>query len=137
MTAITGHVVTFLGPPPPVTVLCGSTRYVTKFNQQAEALARQGHVILSIEIATAQSRDEDPQHADPAAKAALDDLHRRKIDIAAGLGGRVLVVSDESGYFGASTRGEIDYARDLGVPVDFLVPASEVLDRRHAAGMFP
>jgi hypothetical protein len=133
--------VTYLGAPPPVTVLCGSTRYYTVFAEQNLTLTLAGHVVLSIgcdlrsdaDLAAAGGLGLDPA----VAKKAMDDLHKRKIDIAAGLGGRVLVVSDASGYFGSSTRGEIDYARDSGVPVDFLVPASAVLDARHRRGMFP
>src|ERR1700749_1591169 len=43
-------------------------------------------------------------------KAMLDTLHRRKIDRS----DRIIVVSDESGYYGESTRGEIDYASEKG-----------------------
>ena len=49
------------------------------------------------------------------AKAGLDELHNRKIDLA----DYVLVVSDETGYFGASTRGEIEYALANGKPVAY------------------
>jgi hypothetical protein len=45
----------------------------------------------------------------------LDRLARRKIALA----DRVVVVSDESGYVGDSTRAEIDYAHTVGVPVTF------------------
>ncbi len=126
-------VLAYLGTPPPVTVLCGSTRYVDVFNAQRQALTEAGHIVLSIEVVTTQSREADPQHSNPELKAALDELHRRKIDVAAahhraGLEGRVLVVSDATGYFGPSTRGEIDYARRVGVPVEFLVAASAALD---------
>jgi hypothetical protein len=48
-------------------------------------------------------------------KAMLDRLHREKID----LSDRIIVVSDHSGYYGTSTRGEIDYARSNDKPVTF------------------
>lgn len=51
-----------------------------------------------------------------ADKAALDDLHLRKID----LSDEIFVVNP-GGYVGASTRREIAYARAAGKPVRFLV----------------
>ncbi len=38
--------------------------------------------------------------------------------------GAVLVVSDETGYFGESTAGEIRYAVEHGKPVEFAKPAA-------------
>ena len=58
---------------------------------------------------------------DSQEKVALDELHKRKIDLA----DDVLVVSDASGYFGESTRSEIEYARAHGKPVRFLVEVAE------------
>ena len=57
-------------------------------------------------------------------KVALDELHKRKID----LSDRVLVLN-VGGYIGDSTRGEIQYARHIvGIPVDYLVPTTDELD---------
>ena len=50
-------------------------------------------------------------------KAALDELHLRKIDLA----DRVLVVNP-GGYVGESTSREIAYARAAGKPVTFSDP---------------
>jgi hypothetical protein len=49
--------------------------------------------------------------------------------------GDVLVVSDESGYFGESTRGEIEYAYRYGKPVRYLYRAAE--DRADEMGIVP
>jgi hypothetical protein len=49
------------------------------------------------------------------AKAALDELHKRKIDLA----DEVLVLN-VGGYIGESTRSEIDYAQEHGKPLRFL-----------------
>ncbi|USC17010.1 hypothetical protein [Rhodococcus sp. 11-3] len=46
-------------------------------------------------------------------KRALDELHKRKIDMAQ----EVIVVTDSTGYVGDSTRGEIAYAEDTCKPV--------------------
>lgn len=53
----------------------------------------------------------------PEQKVVLDDLHRRKIDLA----DRVLVVNP-NGYIGESTRREISYAQAAGKPVAFTDP---------------
>lgn len=49
------------------------------------------------------------------AKAALDELHKRKIDLA-----DEILVLNVGGYIGASTRSEIDYAEKLGKPVRYM-----------------
>jgi hypothetical protein len=66
---------------------------------------------------------------DSAEKVALDQLHKRKIDLA----DYVHVVSDATGYLGASTRGEIEYAITFGKPVEFAEPAAE--KRAREAGL--
>lgn len=108
-------------PRPPVVCLCGSTRFVDEFNRHRKALTEAGEIVLSIEVVTTQAREDDPQHTDPDLKARLDQLHRRKIDLA----DYCLIVSDETGYFGESTTGEIRYAADHRKPILFDVPASE------------
>ena len=54
----------------------------------------------------------------PEQKAALDELHLRKIDLA----DRVLVVNP-GGYVGESTSREIAYARVTGKPSSSPIPA--------------
>jgi hypothetical protein len=62
---------------------------------------------------------------DSAEKVALDELHKRKIDIA----DRVLVLN-VGGYIGESTRGEIEYAEQIGRPIDYLFrPDTERTDQ--------
>ena len=117
----------FGGQRPCIVCLCGSTRFVDEFNRQRKALTEAGEIVLSIEVVTTQAREHDPQHANPELKARLDELHKRKIDLADG----VLVVSDETGYFGESTWGEIRYAVAQGKPVQYVVPAAEA----RAAGL--
>jgi CBS domain-containing protein len=50
-----------------------------------------------------------------ADKVRLDELHLRKIDLA----DRVLVVN-QNGYVGESTRREIEYALSTGKPVQYV-----------------
>jgi hypothetical protein len=54
---------------------------------------------------------------DSTEKVALDELHKRKIDLA----DEVLVLN-VGGYIGSSTRSEIEYAEKLGRPVRYLEP---------------
>lgn len=122
----------FGGPRPRIVVLCGSTRFYDAFQQANYDLTMAGHIVLSVGFyphAKAKHGHGEGVGHDSAEKVALDELHKRKIDLAE----EVLVVSDESGYFGESTRNEIAYARATGKPVRFAVPASEDLDRRLAA----
>ena len=115
-----GLVCDFGGERPLIVCLCGSTRFVNEFNEQRKILTEGGEIVLSIEVVTTQARKDDPQHANPELKARLDELHKRKIDLC----DYVLVVSDESGYFGESTSGEIEYAVSARTPVEFLRPLS-------------
>jgi hypothetical protein len=104
---------------PPVVCLCGSTRFVDEFNRQRRELTERGQIVLAIEIVTTQARHDDPQHADPALKARLDELHKRKIDLA-----DYVLVLNVGGYVGDSTRSEIAYAAARGKPVRYLHPGT-------------
>jgi len=110
-----GLVRDFGGPRPRIVCLCGSTRFVDEFNRQRKALTEAGVIVLSIEVVTTQARSEDPQHANPALKARLDELHKRKIDLADDV-----FVLNVGGYVGESTRSEIEYAERIGRPVSYL-----------------
>ena len=89
--------------------LCGSARFMAQMHELARELGLAGVVVL----APVDAEDAPT----PEQKAALDALHRHKIDLAA----RVLVVNP-GGYVGESTGGEIAYARESGKPVDFTEP---------------
>jgi hypothetical protein len=52
---------------------------------------------------------------DSQQKVMLDELHKRKIDLA-----DYVLVLNVGGYVGQSTRGEIDYALSHGKPVEYL-----------------
>jgi hypothetical protein len=112
-------------PRPTIVVLCGSTRFGNFFHEANLRLTLAGEIVLSIgcdtkndtDIAAAGGFGYDAGQA----KAGLDELHLRKIDLA----DYVLVVSDETGYFGASTRREIEYALANGKPVAYVHDAAE------------
>lgn len=113
------------GTRPSIVVLCGSTRFYDEFQQANYNLTMAGQIVLSVGFyphAKAEHGHGEGVGHDSQEKVALDELHKRKIDLA----DEVLVVSDESGYYGDSTRSEIEYARLHGKPVRFLVTPAEV-----------
>ena len=93
---------------PEVVTLCGSMRYLREMLHVAGELTAEGVVVLA-PFAVVAPEDQHDEH-----KRALDELHRAKIRMS----DRVVVVSDESGYHGESTAGEIRYAGSLGLPVE-------------------
>lgn len=105
---------------PTVTVLCGSTRFYDEFQAANYRLTMAGHIVLSVgfypHAKTEHGHGEGVGH-DSAEKVALDELHKRKIDLA----DRVLVLN-VGGYIGESTRGEIEYAELVGRPIEYLEP---------------
>lgn len=120
--------------PPVIACLCGSTRFYDAFQAANYDLTMAGEIVLSVGFyphAKAQHGHGEGVGHDSSEKVALDELHKRKIDLA----GYVLVVSDETGYFGQSTAGEIAYAVAHGKPVRFAVAASEA--RAREMGLVP
>lgn len=124
-----------LAPIPTIVCLCGSTRFGAAFREANLRRTLAGEIVLSIgcdtktdaDLAAAAEFGGDPE----AVKADLDQLHKRKIDLA----DYCLIVSDETGYFGQSTAGEIRYAVEHGKPVRFAVAAAE--ERAREAGLVP
>jgi hypothetical protein len=103
---------------PEIVVLCGSTRFYDTFQQANYDLTMAGKIVLSVGFyphAKAEHGHGEGVGHDSAEKVALDELHKRKIDLA----DRVLVLN-VGGYIGESTRSEIAYALDAGTPVDYL-----------------
>jgi hypothetical protein len=121
-------------PMPTIVCLCGSTRFGNYFRAANLRLTLAGQIVLSIGCDT--KSDDDLAAANDLgvnveqAKIGLDELHKRKIDLA----DYVLVVSDETGYFGDSTASEIRYAAEHGKPVRFAVAAAE--RRAHEMDLF-
>lgn len=103
---------------PTIVCLCGSTRFSEAFQQANLRETLHGRIVLSIgcdmrsdgELFAHKPDDELAQ-----IKAALDELHLRKIDLA----DEVLILN-VGGYIGSSTARELAYARTLGKRVRFL-----------------
>lgn len=102
---------------PPIVCLCGSTQFYDEFRRANLRLTLAGQIVLSIGCDTKSDADlaaAADLGADPAAvKAGLDELHKRKIDLAD-------YVLNVGGYVGLSTRSEIAYAAAHGKPVRYL-----------------
>lgn len=113
---------------PAIVCLCGSTRFGNHFHAANLERTLAGEIVLSIGCDT---KSDEGLNITADGKARLDELHKRKIDLA----DYILVVSDESGYFGESTYSEIEYARGLNKTVRFQVPAAEARWLALAAGV--
>lgn len=98
-----------------IVCICGSTRFRAEIVAANRDLTLDGAIVLAPGVF---GHDGDPITDEQ--KAALDELHRRKIDLA----DRVLVVNP-GGYIGHSTGLEIGYAMDTGKPVGYTWPDSE------------
>jgi hypothetical protein len=103
--------------PPRIVVLCGSTRFYDAFQQANYDLTMGGQIVLSVGFyphAAEHGHGEGVGH-DSADKVRLDELHKRKIDLA-----DYVHVLNVGGYVGSSTRSEIGYAQAAGKPVTYL-----------------
>lgn len=85
--------------------------------QAQKDLTLQGYIVISVGLFGHAGDDEV---WDAGVKEMLDDMHKRKIDMA----DEIFVVNVD-GYIGRSTREEIDYARASKKVVKYLVPPEE------------
>ena len=102
-----------------VITLCGSTRFKDAFMEAQKKLTLEGNIVISVglfghsgdsEVWEGMSEDTLTE-----TKIMLDDMHKRKIDMA----DEIFVINVGS-YIGSSTRSEIEYAHDNGKPVRYL-----------------
>ncbi|MFI7125929.1 hypothetical protein ACIBQ1_09560 [Nonomuraea sp. NPDC050153] len=107
----------FGGDRPPIVVLCGSTRFFQAFRRENLRLTLAGTIVLSIGCDTKADEDIAEIQDMEQVKADLDELHKRKIDLA-----DEVFVLNVGGYVGESTRSEVEYAEKLGKPVRYLEP---------------
>lgn len=94
---------------PWVVCLCGSLRFQHLFESERRRLTAAGVIVLGPEAIDGELT--------PARRAALGELHLRRIDLA----DEVRVVS-EGGYLGPATRREITYAQERGTVVSAVEP---------------
>lgn len=95
-----------------VITLCGSTKFKEEFLRVQKELTLQGNIVISVGL-FGHSGDEEVW--EEGTKEMLDDMHKRKIDMA-----NEIFVINKNGYVGSSTKSEISYAKSMGKTVRFL-----------------
>lgn len=102
-----------------VVTLCGSTRFRDEFMEAQKRLTLDGCIVISVGLFGHAGDAEVWEGMDEgtltATKEMLDDMHKRKIDMA-----DEIYVIDVGGYVGDSTRSEIAYAEAQGKSVRYL-----------------
>lgn len=95
-----------------VITLCGSTKFKEQFLEAQKRLTLAGNIVISVGLFGHSGDDEVWTEG---TKAMLDDMHKRKIDMA-----DEIFVINVGGYTGESTRSEIEYAISNGKVVKYL-----------------
>ncbi len=102
-----------------VITLCGSTRFRDEYLAVQKRLTLEGNIVISVGL-FGHSGDQEvwdgmEEGAFSKTKEMLDDMHKRKIDMA-----DAIYVINVGGYIGESTRSEIEYARAKGKEIFYL-----------------
>lgn len=95
-----------------VITLCGSTKFKDEFIKVQKELTLQGNIVISVGL-FGHSGDDEVWTDDT--KEMLDDMHKRKIDMA-----DEIFVINVGGYIGTSTKSEIEYAKAQGKNINYL-----------------
>ena len=95
-----------------VITLCGSTKFKEQYLEAQKRLTLEGDIVISVGLFGHSGDDEVWTEG---TKSMLDDMHKRKIDMA-----DEIFVINVGGYLGESTRGEIEYAKSRGMVVRYL-----------------
>lgn len=95
-----------------VVTLCGSTKFKDAFMEAQKRLTLEGCIVISVGL-FGHSGDNEVWTDDT--KEMLDDMHKRKIDMA-----EEIFVINVGGYIGESTKSEIEYAKRHGKKISYL-----------------
>ena len=95
-----------------VITLCGSTKFKDDFLREQKRLSLEGNIVVSVGLF---GHSGDGEVWNDGVKEMLDDMHKRKIDMA-----DEIFVINKDGYVGTSTRSEIDYAIATGKKVVYM-----------------
>lgn len=95
-----------------VITLCGSTKFKDEFLKVQKDLTLQGNIVISVGLF---GHSGDQEVWENKTKEMLDDMHKRKIDMA-----DEIFVINVNGYIGESTKSEIEYAKSTGKKVNYL-----------------
>jgi len=96
-----------------VITLCGSTKFREEFLAEQKRLTLEGNIVISVGLF---GHSGDTEVWLEETKIMLDDMHKRKIDMA-----DEIFVINVGGYIGESTKNEIEYALNTGKAVKYLV----------------
>ena len=110
---------------PIIVCLCGSTRFYDVFQEANFQETMAGKIVLSVGFYP-HTDWVNRQHGEvvgitPKQKLELDELHKRKIDLA-----DEILVLNVGGYIGESTRSEIAYAQVHGKRIRWLEKVANV-----------
>lgn len=101
-----------------VITLCGSTKFKNEFLQVQKELSLKGNIVISVGL-FGHADGEFGNIITDEVKIMLDDMHKRKIDMA-----DEIFVINKGAYIGESTKSEIEYAVKTGKRVNYLEPVS-------------
>lgn len=101
-----------------IITLCGSTKFKNEFIAEQKRLTLEGNIVISVGLF---GHSGDNEVWLETTKPMLDDMHKRKIDLA-----DEIFVINIGGYIGSSTRSEIDYALSTNKPVIYLEPPANL-----------
>ena len=103
----------------PVVTLCGSTRFKEQFMEAQKRLTLEGNIVISVGLFGHSGDQEVWENMDEGTltktKEMLDDMHKRKIDMA-----DEIFVINKNGYIGSSTKSEIEYALKTNKKVNYM-----------------
>lgn len=95
-----------------VITLCGSTKFKDDFMREQKRLTLEGNIVISVGLF---GNSGDDEVWTDNVKEMLDDMHKRKIDMA-----DEIFVINKGGYIGSSTKSEIEYATKTGKKVNYM-----------------
>lgn len=95
-----------------VITLCGSTKFKEDFIREQKRLTLEGNIVISVGLF---GHSGDDEVWTDNVKEMLDDMHKRKIDMA-----DEIFVINKGGYIGSSTKSEIEYATKTGKKVNYM-----------------
>ena len=95
-----------------VITLCGSTKFKDEFLREQKRLSLAGNIVISVGLFGHSGDDEVWTEG---TKEMLEDMHKRKIDMA-----DEIFVINKGGYIGSSTKSEIEYAIKTNKKVNYM-----------------
>jgi hypothetical protein len=106
---------------PEIVCLCGSVRFSEAFQKAQKDETLRGNIVLTIGCNMKSDTElfgDMPESTLKIIKEKLDELHKRKIDLA----DRVKILNVE-GYIGSSTKNELIYSKEQNKKIEYLEPS--------------